>query len=127
MKAEEKIISEVMPEVGTTDVELSYVIRWADAHPVAWKIVRENRSVAFGSESSFYIGWARGSWASEAILERLRAFRGEIFAVDSIRSWRARFTLDHYWDAGFTGGLFQRIEKPRVSMTLDYTPQWILH
>jgi len=116
-------------EVETTNPELAKVIEWADRNPVVWKIVTGTRSKAFGRKSSFYIGWAQNSKSPDAILERARAFREEIFTTDyrarQIWGWRACYTFEHYRDKDFKGGFFQQWDEkyPRGCLTLDYTPE----
>ena len=141
MKTQERTIvqrtfqSDLRPEIVTTDPYLAEVIAWADEHPVAWEIVTRTRSKAFGVGSCVYIGWAQRSNAPEAVLERLRHFRelvdGGDYCMriregdDSIFVWRARFTLEHYRDKGFRGGIFQQHDAryPRSCLTLDHTPE----
>jgi len=123
--------SEVMPEVQTTVPALSGPIAWADAHPVVWKVVTGRRSKAFGLGSCVYIGWAQRSNTPDAVLERVRHIHEVLertrpyYTPDSIFVWRAKFTLDHFQDKGFTGGFFQQHDAryPRSCMTLDYTPE----
>jgi len=120
--------SEVLPSVASQSTNARDLITWADAHPVVWKIVTSTRSKAFGRKSSRYIGWAQGSNAPEAILERVRTFWYELEAPKHVRAlaqWSARFTFDHYDDKGFKGGFFQQFDGsyPRNCMTLDYTPK----
>lgn len=127
-------VSEILPDVTTEDRELAETIAWADANPFVWKIVSGTRSKAFGRKSSEYIGWAQGSDAPEAILERARHFHtcvdpnechGLYHRSNGIWGWRARFTFEHYQDKGFTGGFLQRFDgrHDRDCMTLDYTPE----
>ena len=127
-------VSEILPEVNTQDPDLAKSIAWVDANPVVWKIVTNTRSKAFGRKSSEFIGWAQRSPAPEAILERARHFHtcvdpnvlgGLHYRSRDIWGWRARFTLEHYQDKGFTGGFFQRFDGnfDRDAMTLDYTPE----
>lgn len=122
--------SERRPEVFSNDPALAEVIAWADAEPRAWHIVAGRRSKAFGAGSCTYIGWAQRGMAPEALLERLRHLHDLATGRDphpgppSIFPWRARFTLEHYGDIGFTGGLFRQHEDgfERLCLTLDYTP-----
>lgn len=122
--------SEVRPDVRTSERALADVIAWADDHPHAWDIVTQTKSKALGVGSCDYIGWAQRGLSPEAILERVRHLHGLITGRDamwgpaSIFAWRARFTLDHYLDAGFTGGFFRQHDGTfeRLCMTLDYTP-----
>ena len=127
--------SDIQPEVATTDPRLAHVLAWADANPVVWDIVTKTRSKAFGLGSCVYIGWAQRSQSPDAILERVRTFKelveggeqpgGVCEPDESIFVWRARFTLEHYRDKGFTGGLFQQHDAnyPRSCLVLDYTPE----
>lgn len=121
--------SEAMPAISTEDPELGHVIAWADGHPVAWEIVSETKSAAFGRNSCDYIGWAQRNPAPEAVLERLRHFYSELQAQDyrgdHIWKWRAEFTFKHYKDPGFKGGFFQQSDGTydRGCLTLDYTPE----
>lgn len=122
--------SDARPEVRTTDPALAGVIAWADAHPCAWDVVTQAKSKAFGRGSCDYIGWAQRSMAPEAILERARHLHGLATGRDafqcppSIFAWRARFTLEHYREPGFTGGLFRQHDgmHQRLCITMDYTP-----
>lgn len=124
-------LSEVMPEVTTTNPTLSCTIEWADQHPVVWKVVTGRRSKAFGLGSCVYIGWAQRSKAPEAVLERARHIHEVVecarpyYTPDSIFVWRVRFTLEHFNAKGFTGGFFQQHDAkyPRSCLTLDYTPE----
>lgn len=123
--------SEVRSDVATHDPDLAKVITWADEHPLAWEIVTRKRSKAFGIGSSVYIGWAQRSLAPEAILERLRTLMDLLgepsngFPRNSIFRWRAKFTMEHYREKGFTGAFFQQHDEryPRSCLVLDYTPE----
>jgi len=123
--------SDVLPEVKTEHPKLAKVIAWADEHPQVWKIVTGTKSKAFGLGSCVYIGWAQRSMDSEAILERVRHIKelvddpGRWGYCNSMFAWRAKFTLDHFQDKGFTGGFFQQRDAnyPRSCITLDYTPE----
>ena len=106
------------------------MIQWSDEHSIVWDIVTKTRSKAFGRRSCLYIGWAQSSMAPDAILERVRHFKEladskSAYHNDSIFTWRARFTLEHYLDKGFRGGFFQQHDAkyPRSCLTLDYTPE----
>lgn len=132
MRSEKKVvrttlyISDVMPEVSTESAELAEVLAWADATPTAWKIVTSSRSAPFGKRSSTYMGWAQGSDSPSAVLERLATFRRELeLPNDDFFGWKARFTLDHFGDKGFQGGLFQQFDGAydRGCSYLDYTPE----
>ena len=123
--------SDVRPELHTTDATLADVITWADAHPCAWDVVTHAKSKAFGLGSCEYIGWAQRGMAPEAILERASHLYGLATGRDAFQSpasifaWKARFTLEHYREPGFTGGLFRQHDGQfhRLCMTLDYTPE----
>lgn len=123
--------SDILADICTTEPSLARVIAWADGHPAVWRIVTGRRSRAFGIGSCVYIGWAQGSMAPEAILERARHFMELIENPgcwthgNAIFTWRAKFTLDHYQEKGFTGGFFQQHDAnyPRSCLTLDYTPE----
>lgn len=129
MKTHEHVVksivysSDVVPEIvgaGEYDAE---VIAWADAKPVVWKIVMGTRSKVFGKNASTYCGYERGDSPRGALA---RAGRFKTAIDDSgIFGWRARFTMDHYTDKGFRGGLFQQFDGTydRGSMYLDYTPK----
>jgi hypothetical protein len=123
--------SDIRQEVNTTDPALADVIAWADAHPCAWDVVCQTKSKAFGRGSCDYIGWAQRSMAPAAMLERVRHLHGLATGRDafqgpaSIFAWRARFTLEHYRESGFTGGLFRQHDGKyqRLCMTMDHTPE----
>ena len=117
--------SEVRPDIETTDDRLAAVIQWADDNPVVWKIVTQKKSKAFGLGSCVYIGWAQRSMTADAVLERVRYMMDLVrWDKHDIFTWRARFTLAHYTDKGFTGGFFQQhdCKYPRSCLTLDYAP-----
>jgi hypothetical protein len=118
----EEYVSDVRPDiVGSTSFDADTIL-WADANPIAYKIVTGHRSMPFGKASSTYIGWAQGSDSNSAVLHRLRTLK---LAIDetTIFGWRARFTMDHYDDKGFRGALFQQFDGKydRGCMLLDYT------
>ena len=122
--------SEAYPEIFSYDVRDRETIEWLDKNPVAFKIVTKTRSKAFGRKSCVYIGWAQNNNSIPAIIEKLRTLKGESegtrFSLPgTIFQYRAQFTLKHYKDKGFTGGLFQQWDKdyPRDCLTLDCTPE----
>jgi len=118
--------SEVHPEITTTSEPDAAVIAWADNHSVAWKIVLGHRSAPFGKNSVTYVGWAQGGDSPEAVLSRLSTLLQEgRRKPPSLWSWRARFTLEHYEDKGFKGGLFHQFDGDfnRGCCSLDYTPE----
>lgn len=130
--------SRVRPDIVVDRPELRPVVEWADAHPVAYKVVsRGSRSRAFGPGNCVYIGWAQRSPDPTAVLERLRTLYDLVDALglyagqrDGIFCWRARFTLTHYGEPGFTGAAFTTMMPGRSSpldiLTLDYTPATVL-
>ena len=125
--------SELHPEIASHREGDADTIAWADANPVAWEIVRHNKSKAYGKGSSDYLGCGRddspGSVIYRTATLRQYAEHGKASpahgepATDFWR-WRARFTLTHYRDRGFRGGLFQQYdgEYDRGCCLLDYTP-----
>lgn len=123
--------SDILTEVKTEHPKLAKVIAWADEHPQVWKIVTGTKSKAFGLGSCVYIGWAQRSMDCDAIIERARHIKelvadpGRWGYCNSMFAWRAKFTLDHFHDKGFTGGFFQQHDAnyPRSCLTLDYTPE----
>ena len=122
--------SEILQDLRTTNPSYARAIAWADEHPVVWRIVTGHRSKAFGLGSCEYIGWAQKSMEPDAVLERawhlieLAEDRSPYHNPDSIFVWRAKFTIEHFQDKGFTGGFFQQHDAkyPRSCLTLDYTP-----
>jgi hypothetical protein len=136
MKSTEIIIrktiysSEVRPDVTTEDPEMVKVVEWADANPTAWSIVAGTKSVPFGRKSSVYVGCKRDILPL-SVLDRVATFKKEIEdyeeRVERLRTWRARFTLEHYEDNGFKGGLFQQFDGKylRGCAALDYTPETV--
>ena len=126
--------SEVMPEVSTSHAELGEVIAWADANPVAWKIVTQTRSAPFGKNSCDYMGIIRGRTDPQSVLDRVAYFKAQTErnfppesprARDNFFTWRAKFTLAHYADKGFRGGFFREYDADysRNCVYLDYTPE----
>ena len=116
--------SEVEPEIDTQDEDYAQVIAWADANPVAYRIVMATKSGAFGRNSSFYLGCSRGETKS-AVLDRLADFKKEIErGPEDFHGWKAHFTLAHYDEAGFSSGLFRQHDGQysRGCSQIDYTP-----
>ena len=119
--------SEVLPQVSTENEMLAKSIEWADAHPVAWKIVTGNRSKAYGKSSIDYLGYQRGDAPSQ-ILDRIHHFKCYVDGYSGrgtdFWQWRAQFTLEHYNDRGFRGSFFHQFDGQynRGCCTLDYTP-----
>lgn len=130
------ITSERCPAVFTYRENLAEAFRWADDDcPVAWKIVTENKSKAFGRMASRYLGSSRGT-DSDSVAMRLAEFHSLVIGTDrhgeTIWNWNARFAVENY--AGkkrdaLTGGLFHQHaihsdgkEYARNCTVLDYTP-----
>lgn len=120
-----RFVSEIYPNIDTTDSSYSEVIDWADKNPHVYKIVTGTKSKAFGKSSCVYIGWAQNNNSAGAILERLSTFKQELEHANSIFQYRADFTFNRYLDKGFKGGFFQQWDEryPRNCLTLDYTPE----
>lgn len=117
--------SEAYPEIFSYDVRDRETIEWLDRNPVAFEIVTKTRSKAFGRKSCVYIGWAQNNNSIPAVIEKLKTLKGEwegtrFSLPGTIFQYRAQFTLKHYKDKGFTGGLFQQWGD---CLTLDYTPE----
>jgi hypothetical protein len=120
--------SETHPVIAGTGDRAKKATEFLDAHPIAFDIVIDEQSKAFGFGSCVYIGWAQRSQAVSAVIERLARFADEVSGKQpgshrgTIFNFKARFTLEHYRDEGFTGGVFQCHDRfPRGCMTLDYT------
>jgi hypothetical protein len=120
-----KYTSETHPQITSTNDRDAEVIRFLDENPVVYEIVTKNKSKAFGMKSCDYIGWAQRNNSIPAILEKIRHFKSRIDSSQGIFDWRARFTLEHYRDKGFTGGFFKQWDAkyPRDCMSIDYTPE----
>jgi hypothetical protein len=108
------------------------LIEWADSNPQVWRIVRENRSKAFGRKSSDHYGWARAREGDSAacILGRVqtlhKAKHPDKYALargTSFWDWRIKFTLEHYYEKDFQGGFFQQWDGryDRGCCNLDFT------
>ncbi len=115
--------SEIVPAVSTTHEKLAQTIVWADAHPVAWKIVMGTRSAPFGKNACTYLGCSRGD-SPAAVLDRVAHLQR--YVEDDQQEffcWRARFTMEYYGDKGFRGGFFQQFDGTydRGAIHLDYT------
>jgi hypothetical protein len=116
--------SDLHPEVTSTSDVDGPVIEWADANPVAWKIVTTHRSAPFGKKSSTYMGWAQGKDTPAAVIHRLTILREVLTGdKDDFWRWRARFTMEHYHDKSFKGGFFKQFDEKysRGCCDLDYT------
>ena len=122
--------SEVLPDVRTENAALGEIIAWADANPVVWKIVTENRSKVFGKNANLYYGYERGGGPEKALLRAAR-FKEELERVydpplsktrQDFWSWRARWTLENYAKKGFKSGYFQEWDEKfaRGCTELDY-------
>jgi len=121
--------SELYPELTGIGARAKTAIEFADAYLVAMDIVTGERSKAFGINSCVYSGWSQKNGARSAVIERLARFADEVTGRQAgsmpgtIFNFKARFTLEHFNDEGFTGGFFQCHDRfPRGCMTLDYTP-----
>lgn len=133
------ITSERCPEIFTNREDFAEAFAWADDEcPVAWKIVTENKSKAFGKNASCYVGSSHGT-DPESVAMRLAVFHDFVTGSDrkgeTLWNWAARFTVENYGGKkrdAITGGLFQQHavhthdgltkEYPRNCTTLDYTP-----
>lgn len=141
MRASERVVrvpvyaSEVRPEIATEHEAFANVIAWADEHPQAYRIVTASKSKAFGLGACTYMGCVQRGNGADSVLERLAHLKrslegsGHGRSDEDFWSWRARFTLDHFGERGFTGGFFQEHnvwtdgkEYPRHCTYLDYTP-----
>lgn len=74
----EQLTSDFLPEVTTSSPQYADVIAWGDANPVAWRIVTQTKSKAFGRGSSFYLGCVQDGKDPESVLDRLTAFKREL-------------------------------------------------
>ena len=118
--------SSVLPEVETLSASSAEAIAWADANPVVWKIITGKKSKAFGTPSNFYIGGRMSVLMPGAILHRVHVFKHECERPgDEFFGWKARFTLRHYGEKGFTGGFFRQwdVKYSRGCSECDYTPE----
>jgi|APFre7841882654_1041346.scaffolds.fasta_scaffold134936_2 hypothetical protein len=115
--------SSMRPDVSTEIEAFAETIEWADANPVAYRIVTATRSAVFGRCSAEYLGCDQGGNDSARVVARLNHFRQRL-KEEGIFGWRARFTLAHYEAPGFRGDLFRLWdgEYLRSSIHLDYTP-----
>ena len=121
--------STTYPEIRSSTREDVAAIEFIDKNPVVVEITTGDKSKAFGAGSCVYIGWAQQNNSAGAILTKVKTLM-RILAGESageregtIWNWRAHFTIDHYSDKGFKGGLFQCHDKfPRGCLSLDYTP-----
>jgi len=98
------------------------------------EIVTNSRSKAFGKKSCFYIGWTQNNNSESAINSRIELFKMQLenkqdFLGRKIPNdffiKKAKFTLKHYKDKGFTGAFFQQWDEkyPRSCSAMDYTPE----
>jgi hypothetical protein len=106
-------------DVETESIAMVPFIEWADANPIAWKIVMDSKSKAFGINST-----NGGNSSSSGVLPRLEFLKCESERADPFWGWRARFTLEHYMEKGFKSGFFQQWDGTyhRGCSSLDYTP-----
>lgn len=122
--------SEVHPDLTSERACDADAIAWADAHPVAWDIVRGTRSAPFGKKSCTYLGCGRGDDPG-SVIYRVGVLMSMVegtptsHARDTFSFEKARFTLAHYRDKGFKGGLFHQFDGTydRGCTALDYTPE----
>jgi len=128
--------SEKCPEIFSNDGRDREIIEWLDENPVAYSIVTGTKSKAFGKNSSFYVTWVQNNNSVAAVIEKLATLKRhlsdkvekwlvETWRNETIFNYRAKFTLEHYKDKGFTGGFFQQWdgEKSWYGTTFDYTPE----
>jgi hypothetical protein len=123
--------SSAVPDIETTEKVFAPTIEWGDKNPLAWRVVQESKSLAWGKGSSHYYGAAQGSGAPLAVLSRMQSFREVLTrkvpkerAADDFFRWSAQFTLDHYKDKDFRGGFLQQYDgqHTRGCAYVDYTP-----
>lgn len=120
--------SSVRPDVSTEDAALAGALEWADAHPVAYRIVTGTLSAVFGRRSVEYLGSDRdaGDDDPDRVAKTVRrlAHLRESALKDGLFGWRVRFALAHYEDSGFRGDVFRLWdgEVLRCALPLDHTP-----
>lgn len=119
-------VSTVEPGLQTEDESLAKALEWADANPVAYRIVTQKKSAVFGRDSSEYTGVHRDGKDPDSVLRRVDHLRLETLK-EGIFGWRARFTMEHYLKRGFNGDLFRLWdgEYHRSCLFLDYTGETI--
>jgi hypothetical protein len=113
------------PEIRTTRQDLVPVIDWADARHHVWTMLSErSKSKVWTANSNEYTGNAR-DMSPDAILHRAERLKMHSEERDTIWGFRARFSVEHYQEKGFTGGFFQQWDGSynRGCMMLDYTPR----
>jgi hypothetical protein len=116
-------VSTVEPGLQTEDESLAKALEWADANPVAYRIVTQKKSVVFGRDSSEYMGIHRDGNDHDSVLRRINHLRLETLK-EGIFGWRARFTMEHYLKRGGVRGDLFRLwdgEYHRSCLFLDYT------
>jgi len=127
IKEEVWYISEIDEEIKSKNERDKSIIEWADTNPIIYKIVTEKKSKAWGWTSSDYIWGAQKNNSPDAILEKIRTFKCGLDknGINDFWGWRANFTLKHYNDKEFKGGLFQQWDKKylRNCVYLDFTPE----
>jgi hypothetical protein len=120
--------SDIMPSVKTDVEKFAKVIEWADANPVAYEIVSENRSLEFGRESVLYLGYERGIGPGK-ILSRLETFRRELVErnQDTFQAWLAHFTFNSYKDKDFQSGFMKQYDGQYIRSChhVDYTTKML--
>jgi hypothetical protein len=121
-------VSTVEPGMFTENESLAEALEWADANPVAFRIVTEKLSAVFGRDCSQYMGFCRDGTDNDSVLQRIDHLRLETLK-DGIFGWRARFTMEHYLrrrgsqELRIRGDLFRLWdgEYHRSALFLDYT------
>jgi hypothetical protein len=115
-------VSTVEPNLSTENESLAKALEWADANPVAYRIVTEKKSAVFGRDSSEYTGFCRDGKDHDSVLQRIDHLRHETLQ-EGFFGWRARFSMEHYLKRGFHSDLFRLWdgEYHRSSLLLDYT------
>ena len=125
-------MSEVMPNIESMHDGDAEIIKWADANPVAWKIVTTKKSKPYGVGSSTYFGCIQRGGDASSVLGRLAKFYDDVHnngvpahTSEPFWQWRAKFTLEHFKDKGFKGGFFKLFDGQydRNCAYLDYTPE----
>jgi hypothetical protein len=123
------IVSDWNPIIRTHREEFADAFAWADENPIAWKIVTTTRSHAFGRLATVYGPSSTASPEHVAmrvsILHEFAVVKSE---AESLWTWAARFTLEHFGQKKLSGGFFQQHarwtdgkEYARNCATLDFT------
>ena len=127
-------VSEMSPDLETSNKQLGQVLAWADDNPSAYEVVTTGKSRAFGRGAARHIGWAQKSDSVEAIIERLNTLHSALAITErpgqAFCRWQANFALERVNEVGFTGGLFQQHSLwsdgkvyARDCKYVDYTPE----